>query len=206
MIAEIETLRTRIGLAADDASRDEQIELAEEQALALCESHCDRRFLLLDELEQIWPVGRSLMVKRYPIEEVLALTDAVGAIVDPSTYQVINESGIISCQGGGWGAYRFPVKVEYVGGYAPLPADLEYAMLAVFDVLWAETPGWGAAAGAPLDAAVSKVSVVGVGSLDFERGGTASSANNAAKGLGALPATATATLQRYLNHTVMGGG
>jgi hypothetical protein len=206
MIAAIETLRTRIGLAADDDTRDAEIELAEAQALALCESHCDRRFLLLEELEQIWPVGRSLMVRRYPIEEVLAITDAQGVILETSTYQVINESGIISCRGCGWGAYRVPVKVEYIGGYDPLPADLEYAMLAVFDVLWAETPGWGASAGVPPDAALAKVSVVGVGSLDFERGGSVSSTNNAAKGLGALPATATATLQRYLNHTVMGGG
>jgi hypothetical protein len=205
MIAPIEVLRTRIGLAADDDTRDADIELAEEQALALCESHCDRWFLLLDELEQIWPVGRSLMVKRYPIESVIAITDAVGATVDPMTYQVINDSGIIACQGQGWGAYRVPVKVEYTGGYEPLPADLEYAMLAVFDVLWAETPGWGATAGIPLDAAVAKVSVVGVGSLDFDRGGSASSTNNASKGLGAIPATATAALQRYLNHTVMGG-
>jgi hypothetical protein len=206
MIAAIETLRTRIGLPADDPSRDAEIELAEEQALALCESHCDRWFLEEEELEQIWPVGSSLMVKRYPIEAVIAITDALGVTVDPMTYQVIHESGIISYQGWGWGAYRVPVKVEYIGGYDPLPADLAYAMLAVFDVVWAETPGWGATAGVPLDAAVAKVSVVGVGSLDFDRGGSASSTNNAAKGLGALPATATAALQRYLNHTVMGGG
>lgn len=201
---DIERLRKRAGFPIDDASHDEDLELAGEQALMLCETFCDRFFEKKSQTEQIWRQSGHFVVKRYPVESVTSITDTNGAVIDLARYGVQEEAGIIHRIGG-----ASPFKIVYVGGYDPLPPDLEYAILGAFDAVWASTPGWGAAAGSIAEQ-VQKISVVGVGSIDFGTGGTTSGGSSGSSAesqpWGVLPVTVTSVLQRYMRHTVIGGG
>jgi hypothetical protein len=208
---DIERLRVAAGLPVDDATRDAELELAYEQALTLCESYCDRWFPLQPQIEQIWPTRGAFMVKRYPIQSITAITDANGAQLAPATYLINAPAGIVLRYGAAIAASAWPLSIEYVGGYEPLPADLDYAVLAAFDAVWASTPGWGASSEASAGQ-MQKISVVGVGSIDF---GTSSSSTSTESGQrfasdlkpwGVLPVTVTAALQRYLNYAVIGVG
>jgi hypothetical protein len=207
----IDVLRVRAGVPVGDNSRDVELEMAADQALALCETFCDRWFEKKPQTEQIWPIQGSYLVKRWPIESITTITDANGAVIDPGTYRTIDDAGIVlrgGCAIGGAGVW--PLSIVYVGGFDPLPKDLEFALLAAFDAVWSSTPGWGATAGSSAEQ-VQKISVVGVGSIDFGTGGTTSggSAGGTQYGsqpAGVLPAMVTSVLQRYMNHTVIGGG
>lgn len=210
MAIAIDVLRERIGLDPTDASRDAQLTAAWAQALALCETYCDRKFEKATETEELWPARRSLLVRRYPIVSVTSITDASGAVLEASTYQVIDEAGIILR--GGYGIPGgAPLTIVYVGGYEPFPKDLEFAVLAAFDAVWASTPGWGAVGGSQSTGAVQKISIVGVGSLDFADSASSAASAGAAGQIGAqpwgiLPISATSILARYMNHTVIAGG
>ena len=207
----IEVLRLRAGFAADDDTHDEDLEAAADQALALCETYCDRWFEKQEQTEQIWPTAGAFLAKRYPVESVTSITDANGDAFDPASVRIVNAAGIVlrgGCPIGGAGAW--PAEIVYVGGFEPLPQDLVFALLAAFDAVWSSTPGWGAAAGSAAEQ-LQKISVVGVGSIDFGTGGTTSGGSAGGSQIGSqpwgvLPVMVTSILQRYMNHTVIGGG
>lgn len=210
-LIDIEVLRIRAGFDKADDTHDHDLEAAADQALALCETYCDRWFELKERTEQIWPTRGSYIVKAYPIESISAITDANGDTIDAGLYRTVDDAGIVlrgGCSIGGTGVW--PMSITYEGGFDPLPKDLEFAVLAAFDAVWSSTPGWGAIAGSAAEQ-VQKISVVGVGSIDFGTGGTTS--GGAAGGsqvgsqpYGVLPVTVTSILQRYMHHTVIGGG
>jgi hypothetical protein len=211
MIVDLIKLRVRAGFPANDDSHDEDLQAAADQALMLCETYCDRFFEKQSQIEQIWPTAGSFMVKRYPLESITSITNANGDAIEVGNVRTVDAPGIVlrgGCSIGGAGIW--PLSIEYVGGFDPLPKDLEFAVLAAFDAVWSTTPGWGAAAGSAAEQ-VQKISVVGVGSIDFGTGGTTS--GGAAGGSqvgshpwGVLPVTVTSILQRYMNHTVISGG
>lgn len=211
MAPPIELLRERIGLVPGDASRDAQLAAAWGQAIALCETYCDRKLEKATDTEELWPARGSLLVRRYPIESVTSITDASGTVLESSAYQVIDLAGIIVRAGAMMGGGGAPLEVVYVGGYEPLPKDLEFAVLAAFDAVWAATPGWGAVSGAQSVGAVQKISIVGVGSLDLADSASSAASAGAGGQIGAqpwgiLPISATSILSRYMNHTVIAGG
>lgn len=206
---DIATLRARAGFASGDTSHDAELQAAADQALMLCETYCDRWFKKQPQTEQIWPSSGSYMVKRYPIESITSITNANGDAIDVSSVRTVGAPGIVlrgGCSIGGAG-----ITIVYVGGFDPLPADLEFAVLAAFDAVWSTTPGWGATAGSAAEQ-VQKISVVGVGSIDFGTGGTSSGGSPSGGGQvgshpwGVLSVNVTSILQRYMNHTVIGGG
>lgn len=208
MAITVEMLRVRIGLDPGDASRDTDLTAALAQATAICETYCDRRFALADDVEQLTPGRYSLQVRRYPIVTVTSITNGLGEALELAGVQVLKEQGLILRVGGG-GADVF--TVAYRGGYEPLPVDLEYALLGAFDQVWATTPGWGAESGAQSTGDLQKISIVGVGSLDFASP-TSSSASgdggkqSAGQSWGILPVSVTSILSRYMRHTVIAGG
>lgn len=205
-----ERLRVRAGFPVDDTTHDDELQLAFDQALTLCETYCDRWFVLMPQVEQIFPTRGAFMVRRYPIEVIDSISDANGGLIDPASYAINGSAGIVLRCGPYLGGMSiWPLEISYVGGYEPLPADLEYAVLGAFDAVWAATPGWGGSVGGAAGE-MQKISVVGVGSIDF---GSSSASSSGAGGpqvgsqpWGVLPVTVTAVLQRYMNHTVIGGG
>lgn len=208
-IAPIEVLRARVGLDPTDASKDVVIAATEAAALAICETYCDRFFeFKADAQEQILPGRYSLLVKRYPLVSVTSITrEGSTDPLDPSSYAVVNESGVILRGGGCWASGLY--TVDYAGGYDPLPPDLQWALLLVFDAAWAIAPSGGASGAGELPAgALSKISVVGVGALEFDTSAAAVGAGSKSKSTpwSIIPVTAVDVLTRYMNHTVIAGG
>lgn len=203
-------LRARVGFDPADPSHDADLTACLAQAIAMCETYCDRWFdYKADEEEQIYPARSALLVKRYPLEAVTSIVDDIGETLDPAGYDIVGEAGVILRGGCGW--YRAPVTVTYAGGYQEYPPDLQYALLAAFDAVWASTPGWGAATNVNEREAgvISKISIVGVGSLDYSGpGGGGGSTQRFASDVapwGVLPVSVVAVLTRYMNSTVIAG-
>lgn len=205
---------------ADPPAPPELVDAVMATALAICETFCDRRFEYKEgETEQCMPGRYSLLVRRYPLIEVTSITSKAG-VLDPSSYYVVSDSGLIlrSCGGAGtpWGFGRDVLTVVYNGGFDPLPGDLDWALSQTFDALWAITPGaqGGSAEAESQQRTPAKISVVGVGSIDFESASSSSAAGFASQtrysGASApwsiIPVRAMDILTRYMNQTVIAGG
>lgn len=178
---DITTGRLRLGLAAGDVSRDSDITLAMSQALALAEKYCDRYFLYkATETRFYWVDGYRFQLARYPLE----------------TVNPIKEGSFTVHQEGGWIKFGHPIvskelKIVYAGGYKVLPADLELALWNTFDSTYGAVT-----AGAIATGGLKKVSITGVGSLDYDTGSAASTNAGGAFG-GLLPAPAQLILDLY---------
>ena len=196
----IEVLRTRVGLQPDDASRDPQLEQAAGVALALVETWLDRKLMFLDkEREQLTcEGGGALLLHRWPVTRIDMIAPAgIGAEL---THWIVDEArGIVHLR-----HHRGPVYVEYAGGFAVLPADLQQAILLVFDKVWLEFAGF-AAVQPVLNEGLRRVQVTGVGALDYEsiyaRGSFAE-----VNALGAIPAMASGILAAYRRESRLGCG
>jgi Phage gp6-like head-tail connector protein len=215
MTWDLEAAKARLGIT--DNSQDAAIESAMGVALALAEKYCDRQFLL--ELGTVqfpptaWPV---LLVRRYPIKDVVEVLAPNGSVLDPTRYGVDYEHGMIRL---GWGItsagvppgsswWSGSVAVTFEGGYDPLPADLEAALWMVFDNVWSTTPGMGLPAGSATSSsggAVRSFSIDGM-SIGYDNSATSGGGGSAAPDdWGLIPALATAILNFYRAETVVGG-
>ncbi len=150
--------------------------------LAVVENYLDRKFLYDSEKDIFRHThGRTLKLRRYPVDAVIKTSVSIGK------HQVHYELGTIQLHG-----QRIieQVEVEYTGGYKVLPADLEFALWAVFDQFNAQVAGsTGLAAGA-----IESVTVSDVGTVRFAGGATDS---GSAGGVSAIPEMALSLLQPY---------
>jgi hypothetical protein len=196
----IETLRTRVGLDATDASRDPQLEQGAALALTLVESWLDRKLLFKDDERETLRAegGGALLLHRWPVTRIDMIAPAgIGAEL---THWIVDEArGTIHLRN-----YRGPVYVEYAGGFYPLPADLEQAIFMVFDRVWSEFAGF-AAQQPVLNNGLRRVQVTGVGSLDYENIYARASFDEV-NALGAIPALASGILAPYRRETRLGCG
>jgi hypothetical protein len=209
MAFNLATAKDRLGIPADDTSRDAQITGALNVSLAMAEKYCDRRFAFVREVARFplnnWP---QLLVRRYPIVRVYALRlPPNGQEADVSELQVHHEHGIVyMC---GCGGYRTTdaVELDYEGGFKVLPADLEFALWLVFDQVWSTTPGMGLPAGSTsADGAVRSFSIDGM-SIGYDTSAAQGNAGGGgASAWGAIPAWAIAVLDLYRAESVVGVG
>jgi hypothetical protein len=172
--------RTRLGIAANDASKDAAITAALNMALAAAETYCDRKFFYGSGVgEFIDFTGSRLAVARYPIDRVTVYagdnpaTPLVGNVVD---YDVHNSAGIVVLRGAVQGQHLF---VSYSGGYKVLPLDLEAALWMLFDGAYGVVGGGGAIVGA---GDISSITVPDVGTVRFNEGQAASGSAASAGG------------------------
>lgn len=203
-------LKARWGLA--DASKDALVADVAATAQAFAERYTGRRFDLADDVEDFPRVMQSVQVRRYPIESITALWYHRNAQVptDPpnviglNVYQLDAGKGLVwPGSGGTWPGL---LRVEYRGGYATWPIDLTWAVTQIADILWAGTPGGGAPAGTVGgQAALKKLSVVGVYSAEYDSGGDAGG-NSGDNTWGLVPPSATALLDEYRIAGVIGIG
>jgi len=200
----------KLRLGITDAAQDEAIEQCLATGLALAERYCDRRFAFKRETVNFpgshWPV---LMVRRYPLARVYSMTVQGGTdyAVDLSQLLVHHEFGMVRGRGAGCSAGA-SIALDYEGGYKVLPPDLEFALWAIFDALWASTPGWGLPAGSSSDGsgAVRSFAIDGMSiSYDTSDEHSSGAAGGDASAWGVIPSRAVAVLNLYRAETAVGG-
>jgi hypothetical protein len=213
-------LKARLGIADTDTSQDPVIAAVAVQAQALAENYCDRAFDLADETEEFPDVASSLQLRRYPVSEVTGLWRMDGQqgtpLVDDhgpdvTSFRIDRARGIL--WPAGWGCWLAgpaqQLHVEYSGGFDTWPVDLDWAVTAIFDLLWAETPGGGVeagAGGATAFDAVKRFSVVGAYSVELGSSGDASGGGGGDNTWGLLPPSITSVLDYYRRATRIGIG
>jgi hypothetical protein len=177
-------------------------ESASEAATAVIQQYLDRALVFAEYVERHFGCSDgTLQLLQYPVISVSSILSFVGAPGDlgqPITgYRLTRPTGILL---GVWG---YEIEVTYEAGYEILPPDLRAAFLMTFSAARAlSTPEAIAAGGGP----VSKVSVVGVGSVEYEFGNAGSSGDGIASPWGLIPANAVALLRPYRNHGPCGVG
>ena len=180
---DLETAKTYLGIPEDDHSKDAQVQAAMNAVMTMGERYCNRRFLKAHEIETLYDNMSSLLLSRVPVESVnsVVLGDST---LDASTYVVDKRTGIIRCS-----CYSrcrcwcgCEITVDYIGGFDPLPDDLEAALYGSLGAFWARA---GAPAGDPLAAAGPIKSMV---LFDFARMDFDTSAQTGGGNGGGVPA------------------
>lgn len=217
MLLDLAMLKERLGIPPGDTTKDATITLVAEQAQAIAEAYCDRLFELADDVETFPGVVSSFQVRRYPLVSIAAITpgdaldnpaqagaalasyrtDAAKGLVWTPLEAVQRLGGVLTC------AYR--------GGYAAAPTGLLWALLRVFDIVWAATPGGGlepGEVGGGVFDAVKRFSVVGaysveLGSSSAEGSSPGGGGDNA---FGILGPDETAMLDGYRRAAAIGVG
>lgn len=129
----LETAKVYLGIDDIDTSKDTIIQQTLDTVLANLELLLQRRLLLDREIAEFHDESlKILLLPRFPITQVYTVDDEPL----PDTWYVHNTAGWIEMP-----CYRHvqEMKVDYMGGYGPLPADLERAMWEAFMVRWGNT-------------------------------------------------------------------
>ena len=165
MIFDLATAKTRLNIVG--TTQDGEIQAALDASLAIAEAYCKRRFSYAAEIAHYYHVEAGyLFVDRYPINSVTSVVRSNGQ--SDVKYKVNKSSGFLDLHG----CYTDEeLQVTYSGGYATLPADLEYALWGIFDGVWSNMNNAGSVSAGGVD----KISLVGVGSISYDTGSGASS-------------------------------
>jgi hypothetical protein len=169
MTWDIATARKRLNVIG--GCSDDDLTTAMSAALALAENYCDRQFIYAASTEQTFYnlEQRALYLRRYPLVSITTLSPQP----EVGTYQVDNNAGKIIFTGQ---PFYESFTVTYEAGYSTLPADLELGLWEIFDMVWATNY---AADNSVQLGAVKKKTIVGVGSIEYETGGSVSGASGA---------------------------
>ena len=210
MAFDLATAKKRLGIA--DALQDAEVNLALNAALAFAEHYCDRRFVFARETLTKY-VDRDLegiFVDRYPIVKIHSIDSNAGI----ASQAMHSSSGVVFIKDR-YSPFRkaydtgSKITIDYEGGYKALPADLEFCMWQIFSSVWPTYDpslvggGGGAGGGAgPAIGSVKKRTIVGVGSVEYETGGSSSSSSSsgsvAADWSAVLPGAVQAVLGLYM--------
>jgi hypothetical protein len=183
---------------AADLASDDLIAMA--AATALIQGYVDRLLVAGTYTERHFGVRiGSLQLLEYPVSGITSLRSVSSAdpaaSVDITGWRLVRPTGIVL---GVWGC---EIEAVYDAGYDPMPPDIEAAFVATFKSVRASL------ADAAGDSGLARrVSVTGVGSVEYDYGGGEGSATGAAQPWGLLPATAVAVLNRYRAHGPVGVG
>ena len=157
--------KTRLMIAG--TTQDAMVQLCLDAALDLAEQYCDRRFMLASEVATITHShGDTISLSRYPLVQVISVSDDKGVAVASTAYHVIKGTGQIVFDSRILALHQ--VLVSYQGGYATLPAGLELALWAVFDAVWNATPGAGKVLGATSQREIKSISSPDIGTITWQ--------------------------------------
>lgn len=156
-----------------DNSKDALIGSVLNAAKSIAENYCDRKFDYTAEIATFThPHGNTLSLPRYPLVSIVSVTHGDNATpAATSAYHWIAGTGQIVFDHSLSRAHK--ITVSYAGGYTTLPDDLLIALWRIFDALWADTPGGGAAVGAGVvgGQAINSITIPDVGTIRYESSG-----------------------------------
>lgn len=189
---DIAVLRVRAGLDAGDGSRDAEIIVAMGMALSLAERYCDRKFARMNDTERFTHhSGQSVSLHRYPVTAIAKVTcDGT----DVTSHHVDHLNGYLHFDGR---VQVHEMQVEYDGGYDVYPADLEFALLQLFDSVWNVNY-----AGGSVSSGGIKTVRAGSLSITYDTGGAAQVAGGGNALGGIMPASTASILDLYSRHKV----
>ena len=129
MSFDLKSARVRVGLNADDASKDPQIIGAIDASLAIAENYTDRHFVWVrDEIASFYyNATNRYSLKRYPIEEVTEILDSDGNFPDYKVHHLLGRIELKNYN------RAEELRIKYTAGYRVFPADLELALWGIFD-------------------------------------------------------------------------
>ena len=188
MSYDLASAKDRLGIPQEDTSQDDAITIAMNGALAICEQFCMRNFFYAgDKAVWYYATQSRFHVDRYPIDEIVTITDPNG---NPTDYKLNKQGGWLDFQGP---RYFEELTVEYRGGFlnADLPADLELALWSTFDNTWAVQSGEGLTGSS---GEVQSITVPDVGTVRFSG---ATTSGTAFAPYGHIPSDAVAILWQY---------
>jgi hypothetical protein len=164
---DLATAKTRLGIVG--TLQDTQLNVAIGAALSLAEKYCDRQFLYFAETARFYYTGStSLQLRRYPLEQVVSITDTQNnSVIAATDYKVHLGAGLILFSG--WRTAT-EIDVSYAGGYKTLPDDLELALWSIFDNVWAAIPGGGLTVGSAAGSGgvIKSIDVPDVGKIMYD--------------------------------------
>jgi hypothetical protein len=184
----LEDLRIRVGVAADNTSKDAFITASKDAAFSLMGNYCDRIFLYQADSTEVFTHSRgdTLSLKRYPIETVTSIIDESGNQI--TDFHVDADTGLIRFDSA-WAFHQ--VTVTSTGGFDEdvLPSDLLMAFYSTFDVLYASAIGTSQVSSTE----ISSITIADVGTIRYN-----TETPESAYGVGSfLPSTAKALLEKY---------
>lgn len=129
MSFDLKSARVRVGLPADDTSKDTQLIGAINASLAVAENYCDRYFVWVqDESASFYyQASKKYSLKRYPIEEVTEIIDSDGNFPDYKVHHLLGRIELKNYN------RAEELRIIYTAGYRVFPADLELALWGIFD-------------------------------------------------------------------------
>lgn len=185
MTWDIASAKSFLGLpAAVDPVLDPRLQVGLDTALSIAEAYCDRKFMhTAAQVETFTHTsGGSISLIRYPLDKDPVLSG------DQNTYKFHTDwqNGVVHFDST---IADHQMTATYSGGYTVLPSDLEFALWSVFGSVWSnmQSGATGAAAGG-----IKKVSIVGVGSVDFDSSSGGSGGGSGGYSPGSLIPTASA--------------
>ena len=201
MAFDLAAAKTRLNITG--TTQDAVVQAALDASVSVCENYCKRKFMQASETNTFhWVDGVTLQFERFPINNVLAMRDtgkgtAASSLTNSKYYEVYNSAGQIRFNGHN---FSKSLEVDTDAGYAVLPDDLELALWMVFDNVYnsMSNPGGGAAS----SGGIKSVSLVGVGTVNYDTNSSASAAAAASKpGAGGfIPLGALNLLDNYVLH------
>jgi hypothetical protein len=124
----LKLLRVRIGLPADDASKDAIITAAYGAAGSLLENYLDRSLQAGEHSEQFTHIANNVVsLRAYPIDDVTTIVTAAGAEI--TAYHVEKSNGLIHFDSR---QSQHEIMISYTS-LDPVDAVLGLALLSVFD-------------------------------------------------------------------------
>jgi len=154
---DIEFYRARIGLAPTDPSKDDEIKQVLAVSLGMMETYLDRKLIKGDYTEVIThKAGESIQLSAYPIDAIIDVHNL------NRKYHVDEPIGLIQFDGS---TIRHQIIVDYNGGYDPLPNDLQFVLMQVFDGVWYSVEN---SSGGSTGTAIDKMVIADVGSISWK--------------------------------------
>lgn len=187
MAFDIITARVKIGLQENDSSKDVILKLTMEQVVSIAEKYCDRKFVFGIGVAEFFNVNyeKRFQLPRYPVKQIASIEGvSVG-------YQLHQELGMVLFDCPVSSRY---IKINYAGGFDPLPGDLELAFWGMFDVVYQQNTSGGVASG------LDKIVIQGVGSISYSDNASSGGGTGDTMG-GLIPALSLGVLNLYRRYS-----